>query len=261
MNANLAVGSVVPVVTKPGRLSAERIAELDLARRSDASNDDWTELYRAEFPPEEQRDVEQLRGYVKSGEVILHETRGKSGELITWSMSQDYPATPGTGAPSFWLGCWTVTRRSYQSSGIGRVHFQHVIEALKTEKPGYIGRLTEIESTLGLGETAQPVRRAKFYKSLGMEELDVSYEIPLFQPVGAPEYVPQERLGKGIPGQLLFAGFDSLPVAAQQARSMIRRIYQQGYDVSPTDTYIERRLALIADSTADLRIPIRLMVE
>ena len=153
--------------TKPARLTDEQIKEHDLARRSDGKSDDWVTLYLEEFPKEEQRDVEQLRGYVLDGAVALHETRDKDGQLVTWSMSQHYKPVEGASDLAFWLGCYTVTKRSSQSTGIGRVHFPRVIDALKVETPDYLGRMTEIESTAGLSATSQPVRRARFYQSIG----------------------------------------------------------------------------------------------
>lgn len=242
-----------------GKLSAEQLKEYDFARRSDGQGDDWVDLYRAEFPVEEQRDVEQLRKLLRTGKVVLHETRDQSGKLITWSMSQDYPAAADSNEPSFWLGCWTVTRRSAQSSGIGRVHFAKVLEALKAEKPEYIGRITEIESTDGLLPDSQPVRRAKFYKALGLEELVFDYEIPRFQPADATEYVLQQKLGSGIKGQLLIATFSDAAVSGSQVRSIVRRIYENGYHVSSDDPFIDTRLALIDAKRSNYRSQIRIL--
>jgi hypothetical protein len=241
-------------------MTPEQMSLLELGKRSDGRNRDWVELYLAEFPVEEQRDVEQLSGYLASGEVVLHETRDQHGQLLSWSMSQDYPAPrAGKKHPPFWLGCWTVTRKSMQSSGIGRLHLPKVIEALKREKPGYIGRITEIESTADLPPTSQPVRRAKFYRALGMLELDVPYEIPLYQPVDAAEYVPQAKLGKSIKGQLLFAPFSNKPVTAKQVRSIISRIYKTGYGIDPKDPFMAQRLALIDGKRDNFLIPIRIL--
>ena len=182
---------------------------------------------------------------------MLHETRDKTGKLLTWSMSQDNEGRDDN-EPSFWLGCWTVTRREMQSSGLGRVHFAKVLEALKAEYPSHIGRVTEIESTEGLTADSQPVRRAKFYKGLGLKEFDAPYELPLFQPVNSTVYVPQARLGKAIKAQLLFAPFTDKPVTAAQLRSIIRRIYERGYYVHPADPYIEERLSLVDESKQSL---------
>lgn len=246
----------IPAESRSQKLTPDQLAQLDIARRSDGKNDDWVQLYLEEFPVEEQRDVAELRTYIDSGEVILHETREPGGKLLTWSMSQDYPAPADSDEPSFWLGCWTVTRRSAQSTGVGRMHFAKVIEELKRETPGYIGRLTEIEATHGLPPNSQQVRRAKFYKSLGMQELDIPYEIPMFQPPESTAYVEQAKLGAGIAGQLLIALFDSAPITLAQISSIVSRIYQKGYDVSLSDQYIAARLQLFADKDSYL-MPIR----
>lgn len=229
--------------TSNNRLTPERLKELDLAKRSDGHDEDWVELYLAEFPKEEQRDVSQLRAILDTGKLVLHETRDKNGLLLTWSMTQNCQSDSKN--PSFWLGCWTVTRRDYQSSGIGRVHFAKLLEALKAEKPDYIGRITEIESTAGLTKDSQPARRARFYKALGLQELDIPYEIPLFQPADATEYVPQAKLGKSIKGQLLISMFSDSAVSASQLRYIVGRIYKSGYHVKKDDPYFAERLALI----------------
>lgn len=251
------ISSVAP--TKPARLTDEQIKEHDLARRSDGNNDDWVTLYLEEFPPEEQRDVEQLRGYVQDGSVALHETRNKDGQLVTWSISQDLKRPEGSSETAFWLGCWTVTKRASQSSGIGRVHFPRVIEALKLETPDYVGRVTEIESTENLSSTSQPVRRAKFYQALGLQELDIDYQMPLYQPADATEYMPQSKLGKAIKGQLLIAPFSDGPVTGAQVRAIVRRIYEEGYDIQPTDPYIAERLALIDEARENYLVPLRIL--
>lgn len=242
---------------KSRRLTAKQLAQLDWARRSTLKSDDWAELYLQEFPPDERRDVNELRRLLQSGSLVMHETRDQDGQLLTWSMSQDYPSD-SPDEPSFWLGCWTVTRRSAQSLGIGSIHFAKVIEALKAERPHYIGRVTEIESTEGLSADSQPARRASFYARLGLQELDVPYEFPLFQPAGSTEYVPQSKLGKPIKAQMLIAPFDNKPITASQVRSMIRRIYTRGYRVRPDDPYIESRLALIGDGRKNLLVPVRM---
>lgn len=243
------------------RLTEDQIAQIEFAKASDGTNDDWVELYREEFPREEQRDVDQLRGYIKSGEVVLHETRDKDGTLLTWSMSQHYPAPPGSDEPSFWLGCWTVTRRSSQSTGIGRLHFAKVVEALKVAYPTYIGRVTEIESTRGQDKDSQPVRRARFYQALNLREFDIDYDIPLFQPPGSDVYVEQAKLGTAINGQLLIASFDDKPVSGKMLRSIVRRIYRSGYQVSETDPYMAEQLALIDAEREDFRTAIRILAK
>jgi hypothetical protein len=245
--------------SKPSRLTPEQIAELDLARKSDLSNDDWVELYLSEFPEIERRDVGQLKKSLRGGRLVMHETRDKHGQLLTWSMTSDHPAPEGSDEPSFWLGCWTVTRRSAQSTGIGRVHFAHLLATLKKEKPNYIGRVTEIESTEGMAPDSQPVRRAKFYKALGLMELDITYEIPLFQPPGAKRYIPQTKLGPAVKAQLLMAPFCDKPIVlAAQARSIVSQIYGQ-YNVRESDPYIAQRLSVIDDHRQNLLIPVRLL--
>lgn len=238
-------------------MTAEQISKLSLAKRSDGTNDDWVELYRSEFPPEEQRHPDQLRKFLARGSLVLHETRDADGTLLTWSMSQDNNARED-GELSFWHGCWTVTKRSAQSTGIGRVHFAKVVAALKLQTPDYLGRVTEIESTYGLSADSQPVRRAKFYDSLGLKEIDVPYEIPLFQPADAKEYTPQKKLGSGIRAQLLFAPFHDRPLTAAEVKTIIRRIYERGYDIKPDDPYIEERLSLVDENRKDFLVPIRI---
>jgi hypothetical protein len=120
------------------------------------------------------------------------------------------------------------------------------LASLKAEKPGYIGRITEIETTEGLADESQPVRRAKFYANLGLKEVDVPYEFPRFQPAKSTKYVPQAALGGGIKGQLLLATFTDDAVKTKAVRSIIRRVYERGYNVDPQDEYIEKRLALIS---------------
>ena len=241
---------------KTSRLTPEQISQLQIARRADGTSDDWVELYLAEFPENERRDVSQLRALLQSGKLVLHETRDKHGKLLVWSMSQDY-ASRDKVEPSFWLGCWTVTRRNMQSTGLGRIHFAKVLEALKQEKPDYIGRVTEIESTAGQTRDSQPVRRAKFYKALGLKEIDVAYEFPLFQPVNAKEYVAQAQLGKGIPAQLLIASFGNDSLSVSDARSIIKRIYTFGYHLQPTDPYIAERLMLVRETGESVLVDIR----
>ncbi len=254
-----ATAATLVASTKPARLTDEQIKEHDLARRSDGKNDDWVTLYLEEFPKEEQRDVEQLRGYVLDGAVALHETRDKDGQLVTWSMSQHYKPVEGASDLAFWLGCYTVTKRSSQSTGIGRVHFPRVIDALKVETPDYLGRMTEIESTAGLPATSQPVRRARFYQSIGLQELEFDYEIPLYQSVEATEYVPPAKRGKPIKGQLLISPFRDGPVSGALVRTIVRRIYEEGYNIQPTDPYMAERLALIDEAREDYLVPLRIL--
>jgi hypothetical protein len=243
---------------KPNKLTPEQIKELDLARLSDLSNDDWVQLYLEEFPPHERRDVEQLRRYLKDGRFVMHETRDKNGLLLSWSISRHSPAKPGTNEPSFWFGCWTVTRRSAQSTGVGRVHFPAVIKALKAKSPHYLGRTTEIESTEGMAPDSQQVRRAKFYAALGLKELHLPYEFPLFQPIGATEYVPQSKLGKPVKAQLLIAPFSDAPISGKQAYDLVKSIYINSYNVHPDDPFVAERLALIDVSKDNLLGPVRI---
>lgn len=252
--------TVAPAAKNSG-LKADEIARLSLAKRSDAKNDDWISLYIDEFPPEERRDVCQLRRLVQSGRLALHETRSGDGHLLTWSISQRYAPEPEPKREQnealFWLGAWTVTRRSAQSMGLGRLHFPKVIAALKSETPDYIGRVTEIESAEGLAADSQPARRAAFYKRIGLMELTVPYEMPLYQPADATQYIPQAKLGKGIKGQLLIAPFKDGPISGKQVRSIVRRIYEQGYNVSPDDPYMQERLSLIDESRENYLAPMR----
>ena len=121
-----------------------------------------------------------------------------------------------------------------------------VLASLKAEKPGYIGRITEIETTEGLADESQPVRRAKFYANLGLKEVDVPYKFPDSSLLSPPSTFRKRRLAEGIKGQLLLATFTDDAVKTKAVRSIIRRVYERGYNVDPQDEYIEKRLALIS---------------
>lgn len=230
---------------QPARFTPEQISRLQFGRRTDFASDDWLELYLSEFPEAEQRKISDLKAMLAGGQLVMHETRDPDGQLLAWSISQDFPAAPKTRELSFWLGCWTVTRREAQSIGIGSVHFPKVVAALKAESPCYFGRFTEIESTVGLPEDSQPVRRAKFYRKLGLQVVDVPYEMARYQPNDATRHMSQSELTPHLPAHLLVSPFHDRPLTGSEAASIVRRIYENHYGVGNDDPYIAQRLSLI----------------
>jgi GNAT superfamily N-acetyltransferase len=232
-------------LVKSARLTPEEIARLRFGKRVDFTDKDWLDLYLSEFPAAEQRKISDLEELLASGVFVMHETRDPDGKLLAWSISQNFPAPAKSRELPFWLGCWTVTRKEAQSTGVGSLHFPKVVAALKQENPCYFGRFTEIESTVGLPENSQPVRRAKFYQKLGLNALDFPYEMARFQPNDSTTHKSQKELGPGLPAHLLVSPFSDRPLNGTELASIVRRIYEQHYGVLPSDPYIHERLLLI----------------
>src|SRR4029450_13021193 len=134
-----------------------------LCQTGTGQEDDWKTLYESSFPADERMAVEDIRQLLSKGQMILHRTLNKQGELLCFSLT--FPVT------DFTLLSYIATDSTKRSGGYGSKHFKRLVELFKSEHPKHIGLFLEIESTKekGLDPEVQKTRnrRLDFYQRLG----------------------------------------------------------------------------------------------
>jgi len=205
------------------------------ARRSDGKNGDWVELYLAEFPKEEQRDVGQLREFIAAQVIVLHETRGKDGQPLTWSII-GYPTEAGSEIPhSGWLlDCHAPERAEHRHWTSALCKSSRCLSS-RSRLPGTRDGNRVHRRTCRRQSTSPTCR---FYQGLGLLELDVPYAFPLFQQPGQIYMCRKPTWALRLTPQLLIAPFSDSPITAPAVRWLVRRIYEIGYGVNCDDPYL-----------------------
>ncbi len=205
---------------------------LHVCRDGDGHDDGWVELYTEAFPPDQRQDLDDLRAQLLVGSMELDETRDDTGRLVCMSVTEVFT---GTG-PDFLLACYTATRPDLRSQGIGSVHRRKLAELLQGEYPRALGLFSEIESTRepGLDAATRTLRerRLAFFLRLGVQRIDLDYLFPSFTPGTAPLH-----------GELLWLPFGSAALDRDLLRSVLTRIYTEGYGVPTGDPFLTRALA------------------
>lgn len=230
---------------KPAKITPEQASQLKTELQA-PSNEKWIPSYKSEFPIEEQQSIAELQDLLHKGTLQLYGTVAPNGRMLSWNIVERY-AGAGHDKPDFFLNAYLATTRSAQSIGIGGLHMRKAFQEVRANNPQSSGIVTEIESTLGELPGSQPARRRDFYSRNGAQEAIDPYDIPLFQPDNAPNYIPQREIpGEGaIPGAMLFEPFGNRTVTGDEIAYMTRRIYVDGYGISPDDPYLADRLNAI----------------
>lgn len=186
-----------------------------LCQPSTGQEDDWKNLYETSFPLDERMTVEDIRQLLSKGQMLLHKTLNKQGELLCFSLV--FPVS------DFTLLSYIATNPTKRSGGYGSKHMKRLIEMFKADYPKHIALFLEIESTKekGLDPEVQKMRnrRLDFYQRLGCKRLHKEYLCPnLGQPGGTPRQ-----------GELLWVDFGTATIdEAVQAR-VVKEIYERAY--------------------------------
>lgn len=200
-----------------------------LCQTSTGQEDDWKTLYESSFPLDERMAVEDIRQLLTKGQMLLHKTLNKQGELLCFSLV--FPVT------DFTLLSYIATNPTKRSGGYGSKHLKRLLELFKTEYPKHIGMFLEIESTRekGLDPEVQKLRnrRLDFYQRLGAKRLLKDYFCPnLGQPGGAPRA-----------GELLWVDFGTTTIDEAVLARVIKEIYERAYLLPCDNSLVQQVLS------------------
>ncbi len=153
--------------------------------------EDWVQVYKESFPPEEMADVDTLKQGIIAGERQLHRTLDDKGQLLCFSLIY-------TGFEDIvWLS-YIATSPTNRSKGIGSEHLTALLRRVESEFCGRTALVLEIESPDVPGLDAEQVdtrkRRLDFYCRQNVRRMtnDKHYRMPSF--VDGVDAMPAELL-------------------------------------------------------------------
>jgi hypothetical protein len=200
---------------------------LEVCKDGTGENKDWIAVYEASFPPSQRQDLQDLQKQLIAGSMELDETRDQYGDIMCMTLTEVFPG----GMQPFLLACYTAVFPQMRGLGIGSIHRRKLAELLVAEYPTYLGLFSEIESTLetGLTPEALKVRQARksFFLKLGLREIPVNYRFPSYT-----------NTGEHLQGELLWLPFQEKELTTELLADILRRIYTEGYSLSPEDPLI-----------------------
>lgn len=214
-----------------------------LCQPSTGQEDDWKNLYESSFPQDERMPAEEIRQLLNKGQMILHRTLNKQGELLCFSLI--FPIT------DFTLLSYLATDPTKRSGGYGSKHMKQLIQLLKAQYPGHLAVFLEIESTRekGLDPEAQKLRnrRLDFYQRLGAKRFRKNYFCPnLGQPGGAPRAA-----------ELLWIEFGTQTVDDAILARVIKEIYERAYQLPSADPLVQQVLGQFTSNGCAAVVPAR----
>jgi hypothetical protein len=200
---------------------------LNVCKDGDGNGADWADIYEQSFPSGQRQAIPQIRELLRSGAMELDETRDETGRGLCMTLTEVF----GSPTPEFLLACYTATRPELRSLGIGSLHRTRLLDLLKTEYPTCLGFFSEIESTHepGLSPEALALRRRRltFFLRLGVERIPIDYQFPSYHPGEEP-----------LRGKLLWIPFGNQSLDRPTLVEVLKRIYIEGYGLSPGDPFI-----------------------
>jgi len=200
-----------------------------LCQTSTGQEDDWKTLYESSFPADERMAVEDIRQLLSKGQMMLHRSLNKQGELLCFSLT--FPVT------DFTLLSYIATDSTKRSGGYGSKHLKRLVELFKTEHPKHIGLFLEIESTKekGLDPEVQKMRnrRLDFYQRLGAKRMHKDYFCPNLAQVG----------GTPRPGELLWVDFGTTTIDDTVLARVVKEIYERAYNISCDNSLVQQVLS------------------
>jgi hypothetical protein len=201
-----------------------------ICQTSTGQQDDWKNLYETAFPQDERMTVEEIRQLLSKGQMQLHVTTNKNGELLCFSLS----FLPGS---DFVLLSYIATDATRRSGGFGSKHLKRLVEVLKAQYPNYLGLFLEIESTKEAGLDAEiqkaRLRRLAFYQRLGAKRLCKNYPMPPLAPGAKPRA-----------GELLWIEFGaSVVIDDTVLKRVVTELYAKAYNLPETDPLAQQVLA------------------
>ena len=200
-----------------------------LCQTSTGQEDDWKTLYESSFPADERMAVEDIRQLLSKGQMLLHRTLNKQGELLCFSLA--FPVT------DFTLLSYIATDSTKRSGGYGSKHFKRLVELFKSEHPKHIGLFLEIESTKekSLDPEVQKTRnrRLDFYQRLGAKRMHKDYFCPNLAQVG----------GTPRPGELLWVDFGTATIDETVLARVVKDIYERAYNISCDNSLVQQVLS------------------
>jgi len=208
---------------------------LEVCKDGSTENNDWISVYEVSFPESQRQGINDLRRQLSDGSMELDETRDQDGDILCMTITEVFRRKQSAKNAQFLLACYTAVVPEYRGLGIGSIHRRKLGALLKSEYPDYLGIFSEIESTREEGVAPQAmkirVRRKAFFMRLGLIPIDIDY---LF-----PNYVSD---GEPLHGELLWVPFQSEQVLPSALRTVLLRIYTEGYGLRPDDPLIARML-------------------
>jgi hypothetical protein len=212
--------------------------ELHVCKDGDPKNVDWVAIYEESFPPDQRQPLDELKQQLQTGKMELDETRDQTGRILCMTVSEIF--RPIEKSLSFVLACYTAVVPKMRGLGIGTVHRKKLEQLLREEYGSYLGMFTEIESTKQ--HTDDPelaktrVKRKNFFMKLGLIPLDVPYRFP--------SYDGSEPLE----GELLWFPFTRDQLHPDELESVVLRIYTEGYELKPDDSFVQKQLVEIKET-------------
>jgi hypothetical protein len=210
---------------------------LHVCKDGDGESPGWVQVYEESFPHGQRQGLAEIRAALAAGTMELDETRDQDEQVLCMTLTEVFGADP----PEFLLACYTATRPTLRSLGIGSLHRRRLVELLRQEYPAHLGLFSEIESTREPGLDAATrtlrLRRLEFFLRLGVRRLPVDYRFPSYAPGHPP-----------LQGELLWVPFGEPRLDRDALLHVLRRIYTEGYGLDPSDPFIPEALDLAARS-------------
>lgn len=187
----------------------------------------WVALYESAFPAEQRQPLEEIRAQLAEGTLELDETRDPKVGVVCMTLTEVF----GGQAPMFLLACYTATRADLRSLGIGSIHRRRLVELLRAEHADTLGLFSEIESIHepGIDEATLSTRqrRRAFFLRLGVQPIPIDYRFPSYHPGQEP-----------LRGELLWVPFGDAILSKPILRTILTRIYVEGYRLPNDDPFI-----------------------
>lgn len=186
-----------------------------------------TRIYAESFPENERRPIAAINEMVNGGRGRLMVGK-RENEIVLMSLL--YPLAD----KSCLLVDYLATAKEHRSTGLGRAFLRHILD--RTDDLQFNSILIEIENPY-LDDDDAKLKRLKFYKSLGMKELQgVRYLLPPFQGDEPVELI-----------LLIFSRDDADHLAGEAVRSLVIQLFGELYDRFEDDWFLTSTLGSIPD--------------
>jgi hypothetical protein len=205
--------------------------DIRLCEVSSTLDEAWRKLYESAFPDAEREPEDKLTRLLGSGDMLLHRTLNKEGEMVCFTLISL--------APDFSFLAYMATDPTKRSGGYGSKHLKRLIELLKEKYPSHLGLFLEIEATNPTTVTVTDdekklrERRYSFYQRLGAKRVCKS-----------GKYFTPSKVsgGQDWEGELLDIPFVS-ELTNDQRQQVVSEILQRFYCLKADDALVVKNVS------------------